>query len=143
MLNRFPKSKLLIVDDDKNLLLGLKRSLKKEDYLVEVATDGEDALSKIDDFEPDVIILDLKMPYMAGTTFLKMIKQFYPAIEVVILTGSTDFNSYTECQDNGAFSWVTKPLNIDSLILKINSAMALVSIKKEAKSKGQNFGGRH
>ena len=139
MLNRFPKSKLLIVDDDKNLLLGLKRSLKKEDYVVEVATDGEDALSKIDDFEPDVVILDLKMPYMTGTTFLKMIKQFYPDIETIILTGSTDFDSYTECQDNGAFSWLTKPLNLNSLIVKINSAMAYVSIKKEAKSKGQKL----
>ena len=139
MLNRFPKTKLLIVDDDKNLLLGLKRSLKKEDYVVEVATDGEDALSKIDDFEPDVVILDLKMPYMTGTTCLKMIKQFYPGIETIILTGSTDFDSYTECQDNGAFSWLTKPLNLNSLIVKINSAMAYLSIKKEEKSKGQKL----
>ena len=104
MLNRFPKSKLLLVDDDENFLLGLKRTLKKEDYVIEVVTNGEDALSKVDDFRPNVIILDLKMPHTTGTTFLKMIKQLYPGIEIIILTRSTDFDSYTECQENGAFS---------------------------------------
>ena len=135
MLNRFPKSRILIVDDDKNLLLGIKRSLIHQDYIVEDAIDGEDALAKIDVFEPHLIILDLKMPYMSGVTVLKMIKQFYPHIEVIILTGSVDFNSYTECQNNGAFSWLAKPLNIKNLIAKINSAMAYISMKKCDNSK--------
>jgi CheY-like chemotaxis protein len=140
MLNRFPKSRILIVDDDKNLLLGIKRSLIHQGYIVEIAIDGEYALEKIDIFKPHVIILDLKMPYMTGTTFLKMIKQFNPHIEVIILTGSSDFGSYTECQDHGSFSWLSKPVSIKNLIVKLNSAMAYITLKKDDDSTTSNEG---
>ena len=61
MSNPLPKSKILLVDDDKNLLPVLKRSLIKQDFIVEIAIDSEEALSKIEDFQPNLIILDLKM----------------------------------------------------------------------------------
>ena len=61
MSNTFPKSKILLVDDDNNLLLGLKRSLIKQGFIVDVAVDSEEALSKIEGFQADLIILDLKI----------------------------------------------------------------------------------
>ena len=148
MSNPYPKSKILLLDDDKNLLLGLKRSLIKQDFIVEIAVDGEEALLKIDDFQPDLIILDFKMPYLEGNTFLKMIKELYPDIEVIILTGSTNFDSYTESLYNGAFCWLTKPLNINRLIVKIISALTNISIKKQSdvrtsKGGGLNWNGRN
>ena len=147
MSNPLPKSKILLVDDDKNLLPVLKRSLIKQDFIVEIAVDGEEIFSKIDDFHPDLIILDLKMSYLKGNTFLKMIKEYYPSIEVIILTGSTNFDSYAECLDNGAFCWLTKPLNINRLMVKINSALTNISIKKQlevraTKGGGLNWSGR-
>ena len=141
MLNPFPKSKILLVDDDNNLLFGLKRSLIKHGFIVDVAVDDKEALSKIKGFKADLIILDLKMPCLGGNTFLKTIKQFYPDTEVIILTGSTNFDSYTECLDNGAFCWLTKPLNINRLIVKINSALTNISIKKQSSTKTSKGGG--
>ena len=136
------------MDEDNNFLLGIKRSLIKQDFIVEIAIDSKEALSKIEDFHPNLIILDLKMPYLGGNTFLKIIKQLYPDIEVIILTGSTNFDSYTECLDNGAFCWLTKPLNINRLIVKIISALTNISIKKQSdvrtsKGGGLNWNGRN
>ena len=136
-----PKSKILLMDEDNNLLLGIKRSLIKQDFIVEIAIDSEEALSKIEDFQPNLIILDLKMHYLEGNTFLKMIKQLYHDIEVIILTGSTNFDSYTECLDNGAFCWLTKPLNINRLMVKVNSALTNISIKKQSDLKASKGGG--
>ena len=86
------------------------------------------------------------MPSLGGDTFLKKIKQFHPDKEVIILTGSTNFDCYIECLDNGAFCWITKPLNINSLIVKINSALANITIKKQSsvkpsKGEGLNWNG--
>ena len=141
MSNTFAKSKILLVDDDNNLLLGIKRSLIKQEFFVEIAVDGAEALSKIEHFKPDLIILDLKMPGLGGNTFLKMIKEISPSLEVIILTGSTNFDSYAECLDNGAFCWLTKPLNINSLIIKIKSALINKSIKKQSDVKASKGGG--
>jgi len=66
MINPFPNSKILIVDDDTNVQKSLKRLINKENFVVQVACDGEDALSKITDFQPHCILLDIKMPYLNG-----------------------------------------------------------------------------
>ena len=84
MINPFPNSKILIVDDDTNVQKSLKRLINKENFVVQVACDGEDALSKITDFQPLCILLDIKMPYLNGKDTLKMIKFSYPTIEVII-----------------------------------------------------------
>ena len=141
MSNPFPKSKILLVDDDNSLLHGLKRSLIKQGFIVEIAVSNEEALSKIERFQTDLIILDLKMPYMGGNTFLKLIKQLYPNIEVIILTGSANFDSYTECLDNGVFCWLTKPINIKRLTVQINSALTNISIKKQLEARASKGGG--
>ena len=116
-----------------------KEILIKQDFIIDLATDGETAFSKVDEFQPQLIVIDLKMPELGGSTFLKMVKQFNSEVEVIVLTGSTNFDFYEEWMASGAFCWVTKPLNMNSLILNIYSALTLSSVKDEmASGKSKN-----
>jgi DNA-binding response OmpR family regulator len=125
MINPFPNSKILIVDDDTNVQKSLKRLINKENFVVQVACDGEDALSKITDFQPHCILLDIKMPYLNGKDTLKMIKFSYPTIEVIIISGINSSKINEDCLADGACSCVSKPVNFDFLFFQIIQALEL------------------
>jgi DNA-binding NtrC family response regulator len=72
---------------------------------------------------PDVVILDLKMPGASGLDILKAIKQFNPSIEVILLTGHGSEQCTAECESGGAFDYMMKPVEIDSLTEKIEMAL--------------------
>ena len=79
--------KVLVVDDEKDFANTLAQRLKMRDLKVGTAYDGEQALSRLKEEEPDVIVLDLKMPGMHGMEVLEEIKKAYPEMQVIILTG--------------------------------------------------------
>jgi two-component system response regulator CpxR len=80
-----------------------------------VAYDGESALSMIHEDEPEVMILDLKMPGIDGIEVLRRVKQTRPEIEVIILTGHGSQADRKTCMDLGAFAYLHKPVDIDLL----------------------------
>lgn len=114
--------KLLVVEDDENLREIYAKNLTRRDYTVETSTDGNDALNKLTDFKPDVILLDIMMPGLDGKEFLKFLKQSprYKTIPVIMITGVSDINDIKQCLDNGAAGYVLKGSSTDEIDKKIS-----------------------
>ncbi len=118
------KFSILIVDDEKNIREGLGRSLEMDGYEVLLAEDGKQGWNLVNEEHVDLIIADLKMPGMSGEELLKRISSAYPTIPVIILTGHGTIESAVEAMRNGAFDFVTKPVNLDRLSLLAKRALS-------------------
>ena len=108
-------SKLLIVDDERQFVQTLSERLRLRGIGSVIAYDGESALSMIKEEEPDVMILDLKMPGIDGIEVLKRVKQTNPRIEVIILTGHGSEADKEMCMQLGAFAYLQKPVDVNVL----------------------------
>jgi len=115
-------SKLLIVDDERQFVQTLSERLRLREIGSVVAYDGESALTMIKEEEPDVMILDLKMPGIDGIEVLKRVKQTNPAIEVIILTGHGSEADKDLCMQMGAFAYLQKPVDVALLSETIKKA---------------------
>ncbi len=105
-------SKVLLVDDEREFVQTLSERLLMRDMGSAVAYDGESALKLVNDDEPEVMILDLKMPGIDGIEVLKRVKETRPEIEVIILTGHGSEADRKVCMDLGAFAYLQKPVDI-------------------------------
>jgi len=115
---------ILIADDEKNIRTGLAKSLKMEGYQVELAEDGIQAWNFINSGHADLVISDLRMPRMSGEDLLIKITSAYPTIPVIILTGHGTIESAVNAMRDGAFDFVTKPINLDRLSLLVKRALS-------------------
>lgn len=116
------KLRLLLVDDEKEFVGTLADRLKMRDLEATVAHDGEEALSAVEKEEPDVIVLDVKMPGMDGIEVLRRVKDAYPNVEVIILTGHGSEKDEEAARRLGAFDYVKKPADLDTLVPRIKNA---------------------
>jgi len=114
--------KVLVVDDEVAFANTLSQRLQMRNLKVGTAYDGEQALSKLKQEEPDVIVLDLKMPGMHGMEVLEEIKKAYPDIQVIILTGHGTDKDEEEAKKLGGFDFLKKPADIEHLEHKIRKA---------------------
>ncbi|MFZ3384275.1 MAG: response regulator [Candidatus Methanoperedens sp.] len=119
------RSKILLVDDEIDTLLPLKRSLEAEDYIVVGASNGKEALIKAKTEIPDIILLDLMMPEMDGYEVCeKLIKDpMTKNIPVIILTAKDAVRDKVKGLDIGADDYVTKPFNLNELRARIKSVL--------------------
>ena len=108
-------SRVLLVDDEREFAQTLSERLQMRDVGSAVAYDGESALQIVKDDEPDVMILDLKMPGIDGIEVLRRVKKTNPNIEVIILTGHGSDEDCKTCMALGAFAYLQKPVDIDAL----------------------------
>ncbi|MBF0229847.1 MAG: response regulator [Desulfamplus sp.] len=115
-------SKLLLVDDEREFVQTLSERLLLRDMTSAVAYDGESALSIVDEDEPEVMILDLKMPGIDGIEVLRKVKATKPEIEVIILTGHGSEADRKICMELGAFAYLHKPVDIDLLSQTLKQA---------------------
>jgi DNA-binding NtrC family response regulator len=115
-------SKVLLVDDEREFVQTLSERLLMRDMGSAVAYDGESALELIREDEPEVMILDLRMPGIDGIEVLRRVKQTNPGIEVIILTGHGSEADKSTCMDLGAFAYLQKPVDIDLLSETIRRA---------------------
>jgi DNA-binding response OmpR family regulator len=123
-------SKVLLVDDEREFIQTLSERLLMRDMGSAVAYDGESALNLIRDDEPEVIIVDLKMPGVDGFEVLRKVKETRPQIEVIILTGHGSEEDRQLCMDLGAFAYLQKPLDINELSDTIQQANEKIRQKK-------------
>ena len=115
---------LLLVDDEANVLAGLKRILRKEGYRILTATSGKDGLDILENETVPIVISDQKMPEMDGTEFLSAVKAKHPHIMRIMLTGQTDIGVAMEAINRGEiFKFITKPC--DNVDLKTTIKQAL------------------
>ncbi|MFZ5570413.1 MAG: response regulator [Thermodesulfobacteriota bacterium] len=115
-------SKVLLVDDEREFVQTLSERLIMRDMGSAVAYDGESALTMIHDDEPEVMILDLKMPGINGIEVLRQVKETRPEIEVIILTGHGSEADKQICLQLGAFAYLQKPVDINTLSTAIQQA---------------------
>ena len=107
--------KILIVDDELNMLLVLEAMLKKEKYKVVTASDGLEALNILKTDDVAVVVTDLKMPRLDGLGLLSRMETDYPSIPVIMITAHGTVETAVEALKNGAFDYITKPFDQDDL----------------------------
>ena len=115
-------SKVLLVDDEREFVQTLSERLLLRDMGSAVAYDGESALNVVREDDPEVIIIDLKMPDVDGIEVLKRIKKVRPEIEVIVLTGHGSESDKKLCMALGAFGYLQKPVDINELSEAIKKA---------------------
>jgi signal transduction histidine kinase len=126
------KMKLLLVDDEKMFIDTLAKRLKRRDIKVDTVYSGEDALAYLKEEEPDVVVLDLKMPGMHGMKVLKEIKNAYQKMQVIIMTGHGSEKDEEDTEKLGGFYFLKKPVDMEILLDKIKVAYKVaISINKQ------------
>jgi CheY-like chemotaxis protein len=115
-------SKILLVDDEREFVHTLSERLQTRDLDAAIVYDGEEALSFVASDEPEVMVLDLKMPGIDGIEVLRRVKKEHPAVEVIILTGHGSRKEEEEARRLGAFAYLRKPVDIDLLTTTMKKA---------------------
>jgi DNA-binding NtrC family response regulator len=118
------KFNILVVDDEKNIRLGLAKALELDGYDVFMAEDGSDAMKTMVKIDIDLVLTDLRMPKVSGEELLKKISSAYPTVPVIILTGHGTVENAVNAMRDGAYDFLTKPLNLDRLSLLVKRALS-------------------
>jgi len=116
------KRRILVADDELAVVKILKDRFTHWGYEVETAFEGEDALKKVENFKPHLMLLDLKMPLVSGIEILVKTKKKHPHIGILILTASQSKGTFRDCLEKGADGYMLKPFkpeNIKEYVEKI------------------------
>ena len=115
----FKMNKILIIDDEKDICFLIAEILKDENYITNHAVNSDDALIKFNDFNPDLIILDvwLSNSKLDGMELLKEFKNLNPKIPIIIISGDGTVDLAVKAIKNGAYDFLEKPFNSDKLII--------------------------
>jgi len=124
--------RILIVDDEENLLDQLRISFQRQRYIVETAVDGEEALDKIFNSEFDIIILDIMLPKHDGFSVLKEIRQAGINTPVIMLTARKSVDEKVKALDLGADDYLAKPFSLDELMARVRAVLRRSCEQKDA-----------
>ncbi len=129
---RFPDNPVLIVDDEEIILLSLSGVLKSYgiDNIVTCA-DSRKVLEILSETSVEVLLLDLTMPYISGQELLPRIREQYPEIPVIVVTGNTDISSAVECMKLGVFDYLVKAIEESKLCATVGRAIEMQELRRE------------
>jgi|GEM_PF-1057051 len=127
-LSDFRKQRILIVDDSIDTRTVLTRSLRKSGFDTAEARNGLEAVAMFEKFNPDIIIMDMKMPIMDGVSATKQLREAHADQPILMLTGSEELESMARAFDAGATDFISKPIRVP--VLKQHIYSALNSLKK-------------
>lgn len=125
------KGTILVVDDEETLRITIKEFLDEQGYEVVVAETCEQALERINEFLPDLILLDLRLPDMNGLELLEKIKSKDSQALIVVMTGFGSVDSAVEAMKIGAFNYLEKPFKFDHLRLVVEKALGTQALRRE------------
>lgn len=123
--------KILIADDEKNMIWAMKKALKDEGYRILTASDGEEAVGTILKDDPDLILLDLRMPKLDGMDVLKKIKENNIKSPVIMITAHGTMESAVDAMKLGAIDYISKPFDIEELKLVIKKALNISNMQEQ------------
>ncbi|HKJ00998.1 MAG TPA: response regulator [Longimicrobiales bacterium] len=132
--------RVLIVDDEEELVSALVERLCLRGFLARGVTTGSQALAHLEDEPCDVVVLDVKMPGLGGLEVIKTIKARRPELEVILLTGHSSEHSEAEGMKAGACEYLMKPLKIDDLIGVLRSAGSRIAHRNPSARRQQGGG---
>ena len=119
--------KILIIDDDRDMCLLLKRFLTRHGFEVLEAYSGKKALELLETTEPSLVMCDFRLEDMEGNVLLAKVKDIYPQVPVIIITGYSDIKVAVEVMKMGAYDYITKPLFPDEILVTIKKALEAAS----------------
>lgn len=121
---------ILVVDDEVNVIESFKQLLEG-DYKVLTATNGEEALEKVEKENLDVVLLDIKMPGMDGIEVLRRIGELKENVDVIMVTAVNTMKTAIEAMKLGAYDYITKPFDVDEVIISIDKALEKRRLTRE------------
>jgi DNA-binding NtrC family response regulator len=127
------RGRILIVDDESNARAALSEILREDGFATETAADGFKALGKLDEFAPDVILTDLKMPGLDGIAFMEKARVAAPGAVFVVMTAFGTISSAVEAMKKGAENYLLKPLDPEALGAVVDRAMEKARLVQEAR----------
>lgn len=131
--------KVFVIDDEKNICISLKNILEDEGYHIQYSTSVEEGLKTIDTFLPDLVLLDVQLKDGNGLEVLKKIKESYPDMTVVMISGHSGIKEAVQAMKSGAFDFLEKPLNLARIKLTVQNAMSFTHLKEDYQQLKETF----
>jgi PAS domain S-box-containing protein len=132
--NQQNQTTVLVVDDEVSITDTLKKYLTFEDYKVIVANNGKEGLEKYNNYKPQIIITDIKMPVMSGLDLLERIRAKDLDTEIIVVTGHGDMDSAIEALKNNASDFLIKPLDLELILYALQRTENRINLKEKVKS---------
>lgn len=123
MIDEVNSARILLVEDEENLALGLEYNLTAEDYKVMWAKDGREALKLFEENKFDLIILDIMLPYFNGFEIAQKVRETQPQMPILMLTARTQIEDRVKGLELGADDYLTKPFHLKELLLRIKGML--------------------
>jgi len=124
-------SKILVIDDDRSICESLKLYLTEEGHEAHTASTGTEGLNKFVGTQPDVVILDIRLPDIDGFTVLEDLREDDEKVKVIMITAHHDMETTIKAMKEGAFDYIHKPINIDELDIAIRKALNTIEMEKK------------
>jgi DNA-binding response OmpR family regulator len=119
----YPVSKILLVEDEESLAVGLEYNLTEEGYLVSWAKDGREAIKYFESDNFDMIILDIMLPYIDGFEIAERVRKTNPQMPILMLTARTGSGDKVKGLELGADDYMTKPFHLKELLLRVKGML--------------------
>ena len=122
---------ILVVDDEESHRMMLRAHLEEDGFEVVEASDGHEAVQRVENRFFDLVLIDIRMPKMDGREALRQIKHFNPSIPVIMMTAYGSIDSAVETLKSGAEDYLTKPLDMDELLIKVHRSLRFRQLEEE------------
>src|SRR5262245_19374107 len=126
-------SNILIIDDERAIRKTLGEILSYEGYKIEEASDGEEGLKKFREKTFDVVLCDIKMPKLDGLEFLDKAREANPDVPIIMISGHGTIETAVEAVKKGAFDYISKPPDLNRLLITLRNAMDKTSLVTETR----------
>ncbi|MEW6601304.1 MAG: sigma-54 dependent transcriptional regulator, partial [Nitrospirota bacterium] len=123
--------RVLVAEDEEITLNNIKETLEEEGFEVRTVTDGAQAHARLEEEKFDVLITDIKMPFLSGIELLEKTKTAHPDTEVIVITGFGSISSAIEAMKKGAVDYITKPFDLDELVIRVKKISEQKSLIKD------------
>lgn len=127
------KGKILVIDDEKDIRFSLQGIFSDEGYEVVEAQNGEDGIEVAKKMQPDVVFLDIWLPGIDGLEVLERLRQIFPDLPIIMISGHGNIETAVQAMRKGAFDFIEKPFSLDSSLVILKKAFDFVRLRKENK----------
>jgi len=125
------KARILVVEDEQDMLLGLRKILSKQGHNVDIAETGSTGVKKVEKSFFDIVITDLKMPGVDGMEVLRKVKEIHSDTMVIVITGYGTVESAVEAMKLGAYDYITKPFDAERIKVVVRKALKQIALANE------------
>lgn len=137
------QQRILIIDDEASIRESLSGILSDEGFVPLAAANAEEGLARLEEVRADLVLLDIWMPGMDGMEALKKIKELYPDLPVIMISGHGTIETAVQATRLGAFDFIEKPLSYDKIILALHNALQLAALAQENRILREQAGQQH